>query len=89
MIPDPLVLAAIRAVARSGDPDATLDELLEIALRAAGAERAAAFLWDAGRGGLALAGSRGYAADDLPALGTPRAPSGLRFGSLPGLYSRP
>ena len=68
VIPDPLVLAAIRAVARSGDPDATLDELLEIALRAAGAERAAAFLWDAGRGGLALAGSRGYAADDLPAL---------------------
>jgi diguanylate cyclase (GGDEF)-like protein len=66
--PDPLVLAAIRAVARSGDPDATLDELLEIALRGSGAERAAAFLWDAERGGLALAGSRGYAADDLPAL---------------------
>jgi diguanylate cyclase (GGDEF)-like protein len=66
--PDPLVLAAIRAVARSGDPDATLDELLEIALRAAGADRAAAFLWDAGRGGLALAGARGYSTDDLPAL---------------------
>ncbi len=68
LTPDPLVLAAIRAVARSGDPDATLDELLEIALRAAGADRAAAFLWDADRGGLALAGSRGYAPDDLPAL---------------------
>jgi diguanylate cyclase (GGDEF)-like protein len=66
--PDPLILAAIRSVARSGDPDATLDELLEIALRAAGAERAAAFLWDADRGGLALAGSRGYEAEDLPAL---------------------
>jgi diguanylate cyclase (GGDEF)-like protein len=66
--PDPLLLAAIRAVARSGDPDATLDELLEIALRAAGADRAAAFLWDAERGGLALAGARGYAPDDLPAL---------------------
>lgn len=66
--PDPLVLAAIRAVARSGDPDATLDELLEIALRSAGADRAAAFLWDAGKGGLALAGSRGYPPDDLPAL---------------------
>jgi diguanylate cyclase (GGDEF)-like protein len=66
--PDPLVLAAIRAVARSGDPDATLDELLEIALRAAGADRTAAFLWDAGRGGLALAGSRGYPPDDLSAL---------------------
>jgi diguanylate cyclase (GGDEF)-like protein len=66
--PDPLLLAAIRAVARSGDPDATLEELLEISLRATGAERAAAFLWDAGRGGLALAGSRGYPGDDLPAL---------------------
>ena len=66
--PDPLLLAAIRAVARSADPDATLDELLEISLRAAGADRAAAFLWDAERGGLALAGSRGYAADDLPAI---------------------
>ena len=66
--PDPLLLAAIRAVARSGDPDATLDELLEIGLRAAGAERAAAFLWDAGRGGLALAGSRGYAPEAIAAL---------------------
>jgi diguanylate cyclase (GGDEF)-like protein len=66
--PDPLLLAAIRAVARSGDPDATLDELLEIGMRAAGAGRAAAFLWDSDLGGLALAGSRGYPADDLPAL---------------------
>lgn len=65
LTPDPLLLAAIRAVARSGDPDATLDELLEISMRAAGADRAAAFLWDAERGGLALAGSRGYAATDL------------------------
>jgi diguanylate cyclase (GGDEF)-like protein len=68
LTPDPLLLAAIRAVARSGDPDATLDELLEICLRTAGAERAAAFLWDAERGGLALAGSRGYSPDDVPAL---------------------
>jgi diguanylate cyclase (GGDEF)-like protein len=66
--PDPLLLAAIRAVARSGDPDATLDELLEIGLRAAGADRAAAFLWDSDRGGLALAGFRGYPAEDLPEL---------------------
>lgn len=68
MTPDPLLLAGIRAVARSGDPDATLEELLEIALRASRADRAAAFLWDAERGGLALAGSRGYPPDDLPAL---------------------
>jgi diguanylate cyclase (GGDEF)-like protein len=68
LTPDPLLLAAIRAVARSGDPDATLDELLEIGLRAAGADRTAAFLWDSDAGGLALAGSRGYPPDDLPAL---------------------
>jgi diguanylate cyclase (GGDEF)-like protein len=68
LTPDPLLLAAIRAVARSGDPDATLDELLEIGLRAAGADRAAAFLWDADAGGLALAGARGYPPDDLPAV---------------------
>jgi diguanylate cyclase (GGDEF)-like protein len=68
LTPDPLLLAAIRAVARSGDPDATLDELLEISLRATGAERAAAFLWVADQGGLAIAGSRGYDADELPAL---------------------
>jgi diguanylate cyclase (GGDEF)-like protein len=66
--PDPLLLAAIRAVARSGDPEATLDELLEIALRASGADRVAAFLWDSDQGGLALAAARGYPADDLPAL---------------------
>lgn len=60
MSPDPLLLAAIRAVARSGDPDATLNELLEIGLRAAGADRVAAFLWDADQGGLALAASKGY-----------------------------
>ena len=65
---DPLLLAAIRSVARSGDPEATLDDLLEIGLRASGAERAAAFLWDADRGGLALAAARGYGPDDLPAL---------------------
>jgi diguanylate cyclase (GGDEF)-like protein len=68
LTPDPLLLAAIRAVARSGDPDATLDELLEICLRAAGSERVAAFLWVADQGGLAIAGSRGYPADELPAL---------------------
>lgn len=60
LTPDPLLLAAIRAVARSDDPDATLDALLEITLRATGAERAAAFLWDAERGGLAVAATRGY-----------------------------
>ncbi len=68
LTPDPLLLAAIRAVARSADPDATLDELLEIGLRATSADRSAAFLWDAEQGGLALAAARGYPDDDLPAL---------------------
>ncbi|HUQ43304.1 MAG TPA: sensor domain-containing diguanylate cyclase [Candidatus Limnocylindria bacterium] len=68
MSPDPLLLAAIRAVARSADPETTLDELLEIALRASGADRAAAFLWDSEQGGLALAAARGYPDEDLPAL---------------------
>ena len=60
LTPDPLLLAAIRAVARSADPEVTLDELLEITLRTTGADRAAAYLWDAERGGLALAAGRGY-----------------------------
>jgi diguanylate cyclase (GGDEF)-like protein len=60
LTPDPLLLEAIHVVARSDDPDATLDELLEITLRTTGADRAAAYLWDADRGGLAVAASRGY-----------------------------
>ena len=68
MTPDPLLLAAIRAVARSGDPDATLDELLEICLRAGSAARGAAFLWDAAKGGLAAAGARGYGEGEVEAL---------------------
>ena len=68
LTPDPLLLAAIRVVARSDDPDATLDELLEITLRATGAERAAAYLWDGDRGGLAVAAARGYADDAIEGL---------------------
>jgi diguanylate cyclase (GGDEF)-like protein len=68
LTPDPLLLAAIRAVARSDDPDATVDELLEITLRATGADRAAAYLWDADRGGLAVAAARGYDEGDLAGL---------------------
>ena len=68
MTPDPLLLAAIRAVARSGDPDATLDELLEIGLRTTGADRGSAFLWDSEQNGLALAGAKGYDAHAIAAL---------------------
>jgi diguanylate cyclase (GGDEF)-like protein len=74
LTPDPLLLAAIRAVARSADAEATVDELLEIGLRATGAERGAAYLWDAEQGGLALAAARGYADDDLAAIGAAAKP---------------
>jgi diguanylate cyclase (GGDEF)-like protein len=68
LTPDPLLLAAIRAVARSDDADATLDELLEITLRATGADRVAAYLWDGERGGLAVAAARGYEDEALATL---------------------
>jgi diguanylate cyclase (GGDEF)-like protein len=68
LTPDPLLLAAIRAVARSHDPDTTLDDLLEVGLRVTGADRGAAYLWDADRGGLALAAARGYGTDDAETL---------------------
>jgi diguanylate cyclase (GGDEF)-like protein len=74
LTPDPLLLAAIRAVARSDDPDATLDELLEITLRATGGDRVAAYLWDGERGGLAVAASRGY--DDAAIDGLEAAAAG-------------
>ncbi len=61
--PEPLLLAAIRAVAQTADPDAALDALLEIAAEASGANGAAALLWDSDRGALALAGARGLTDD--------------------------
>jgi len=76
LTPDPLLLAAIRAVARSDDPEVTLDELLEITLRTTGADRAAAYLWDAGRGGLAVAAGRGYDDEALADLETDVAGEG-------------
>jgi diguanylate cyclase (GGDEF)-like protein len=76
LTPDPLLLAAIRAVARSDDPEVTLDELLEITLRTTGADRAAAYLWDAGRGGLAVAAGRGYDEGALADLETEVAGEG-------------
>jgi diguanylate cyclase (GGDEF)-like protein len=73
LTPDPLLLAAIRAVARSNDADATLDELLEITLRVTGGDRVAAYLWDGERGGLAVAAARGYEEDALAGLETDAA----------------
>jgi diguanylate cyclase (GGDEF)-like protein len=74
--PDPLLLAAIRAVARSDDADATLDELLEISLRVTGGDRVAAYLWDGERGGLAVAAARGYEEDALAGLEAAAATEG-------------
>jgi diguanylate cyclase (GGDEF)-like protein len=65
---DPLLVAAVRAAAHAASPEMALDELLEIALRATGSSRAVAFLWEGDRGGLAVAGSRGIDADEIPAL---------------------
>ena len=85
LTPDPLLLAAIRAVARSADPDVTLDELLEITLRTTGADRAAAYLWDAERGGLAVAATRGY---DEAARSSLEAETATRSSSRPRSGSR-
>jgi diguanylate cyclase (GGDEF)-like protein len=54
---DPLLASAITAVARGGEPETVLAELLGIATEAGGAGGASAFLWDASKGALALAGS--------------------------------
>ena len=56
---DATLQAAIRAVARGRDAEATLDELLRLVIEQAGARAAAALLWDADRAGLATAGGRG------------------------------
>jgi len=75
---DALLRDAIRAVARSHDSEAALDELLRLAIEAAGGRAGAALLWDADRAGLALAGSRGLKSGEAEALeraaGTPGDP---------------
>jgi diguanylate cyclase (GGDEF)-like protein len=56
---DPALSAAVAAAAHGVSPDDTLVELLAIAAGMLGARMGAAFLWDAERGALALAGSFG------------------------------
>lgn len=56
---DPALVDAIRAVARAGDPDVALGQLLAAACRVADADRAAAFLWDGPAEALRVAGSVG------------------------------
>ncbi len=61
---DPMINAAIHALARDADPDGTLATLLEAALAAGGAARAAALLWDGPAQALRLAGGAGLGDDD-------------------------
>lgn len=70
---DPLLHRAIRAVARGNDPESTLDELIGLALEAAGADSGAVLLWDADQGGLAIAGVRAVSDADRARLETAAA----------------
>lgn len=70
---DPLLHRAIRAVARGSDPESTLDELIGLALEAAGVGSGAVLLWDAEQGGLAVAGVRAVSDADRARLETAAA----------------
>jgi len=70
---DPLLHRAIRAVARGSDPESTLDELIGLAIEAAGAGSGAVLLWDADQAGLAIAGVRGISDGDRARLETAAA----------------
>jgi diguanylate cyclase (GGDEF)-like protein len=54
-----ILQAAVQVVARGSDPDATVHDLLELARSVAGAQGAAALLWDSERGALATAAAAG------------------------------
>ncbi len=64
---DAALTAAIRALARGDDPDATLAELLNVARGVGGATRAAALLWDGPAEALRVAGGVGLEAGDAEA----------------------
>jgi diguanylate cyclase (GGDEF)-like protein len=70
---DPLLHRAIRAVAHGSDPESTLDELIGLAIEAAGAGSGAVLLWDADQAGLAVAGVRGVSDADRARLETAAA----------------
>jgi diguanylate cyclase (GGDEF)-like protein len=65
---DALLQRAIRAVARGSVPETALDELIGLAIEAGGHGSAAVVLWDADRGGLAVAGMRGLRDEDRSRL---------------------
>jgi diguanylate cyclase (GGDEF)-like protein len=58
--PEAVLAAAVATVARGRTPDEDLVAILELALHAVAADRGSVFLWDAARGGLALAASMGF-----------------------------
>lgn len=59
---DSKLVTGVSIVARGGTPEADLAALLELAVDAVGGERGSVFVWDVERGGLAMAGSFGFAA---------------------------
>jgi two-component system, cell cycle response regulator len=65
---DALLQDAIRAAARSPDADAALDDLLRLAIDVSDGRAGAVLLWDADRGGLAVAGSRGLGEGEVERL---------------------
>ena len=65
---DPTLVAAVAAVTRGADEDATLHALLASGAEMIGASLGAAYLWDADRGALALAGALNVPADRLAAF---------------------
>jgi diguanylate cyclase (GGDEF)-like protein len=79
---DPTINRAIRAVARGASPDATLQDLLEAALTAAGAARAAALLWDGPAETLRVAGYANLDEADVAAYGEAAADRSGAIGSV-------
>src|SRR5512146_2098764 len=76
---DPAIVDAIRAVARGGDADAVLVELLTVARSVTDGARAIALLWDGPAEALRVAGSAGLDEPDVAAYGTA---AGDRSGAI-------
>lgn len=76
---DPAIVDAIRAVARGGDVDAVLAELLSAATSVTGSARAVALLWDGPADALRVAGSVGLGVADVDAYA---AAAGDRSGAI-------
>jgi len=79
---DPMLLGAIRAVARGGDGEATLVELLTAAVTATQAARAVAMLWDGPAEALRVASSVGLDEPDAAAYDAAAAERSGALGSV-------